>query len=91
LLSAEALLIRRFIIKLLKFEADWCQPCKAMTQIMKGMEYTNVNVDSEEGRALAKEYDIRSLPTLVLVDERGTIIRSTSGLKTREWLQQWVS
>lgn len=83
---------------LLKFAADWCGPCRTMTQVMKGMDYTEVDVDSEEpigqgvttGRGMAMQYNVRSIPTLVLVDDSMKEVSRLTGLQSREKVQQWV-
>lgn len=57
---------------IIKFEAPWCAACKHIEQglyvlaELHGVGVIHVNV--EEEAATAKEYGIRQLPTLVLVD-----------------------
>ena len=59
-------------MKVLKFYADWCGPCKALTQVIKTagdkvtMPVEEVNVD--ENVFMATNFNIRSLPTFVLVN-----------------------
>lgn len=59
----------------LDFYADWCPPCKAMNPVMHQMEqkysgkvvFIPVNVDRDEARTLSRQYQIRSIPTLVFL------------------------
>ena len=52
------------------FSAEWCQPCKAlgpiMEQVAKQVPVNKVNVDYDV--SLSKQYNITSVPTVVLVD-----------------------
>ena len=52
------------------FSAEWCQPCKAlgpiMEQVAKQVPVNKVNVDYDV--TLTKQYNITSVPTVVLVD-----------------------
>jgi thioredoxin 1 len=52
------------------FSAEWCQPCKAlgpiMEQVAKQVPVNKVNVDYDV--SLTKQYNITSVPTVVLVD-----------------------
>jgi len=52
------------------FSAEWCQPCKAlgpiMEQVAKQVPVNKVNVDYEV--TLTKQYNVTSVPTVVLVD-----------------------
>ena len=70
-------------MKLYKFYADWCQPCKAQTALLKdyeGIEIIPVNIEEESSVDLCDKYGVKSLPTLVLVDEFGDIIKIWHGV-----------
>lgn len=54
-------------VELLKFEADWCAPCKQQSQILEDFNAVPVReIDVEENQELANEYNVRSLPTMIL-------------------------
>ena len=63
-------------MKILKFSADWCRPCKKLTQTLDEMVLPYVvesrDIDAEPG--LASDYSVRSVPTMILVDGEGKII-----------------
>lgn len=66
--------------KLLKFSASWCHPCAelakqlSITQLPYPLEsYDTDTVDSE----IIKKYNIRSLPTLILLENDEVIWRNT--------------
>ena len=52
------------------FSAEWCQPCKIlgpiMEQVAKQVPVNKVNVDYDV--SLTKQYNVTSVPTIVLVD-----------------------
>lgn len=68
-------------VTLKDFHADWCGPCKTQDPILEGLhedwderfEIQKVNVDEEQD--IANEYQVRSLPTLVIENEDGVVER----------------
>ena len=77
--------------KLLRFTASWCQPCKAMAKVLEDID-TNLPIeviDIDEHSELAVDYGIRSVPTLVMVDEN-IEVRRMVGLATKEKLKNWI-
>ena len=69
----------------IKFEATWCGPCKAFEPNLKKIQsefpnfrFTSVNVDNDP--QLAKEYKIRSLPTVILLNDGSEIGRVTGAV-----------
>ncbi len=63
------------------FYADWCGPCKTQDSILKelieeyGDEFELEKVDVDQERELANQYQVRSLPTLVIENEEGIVDR----------------
>ena len=61
-------------MKVFKFYAEWCGPCKVQSQIIKaaGDKITTpvVDVNIDENIALATDFEVRSVPTMVLVDDK---------------------
>lgn len=77
--------------KVLRFTASWCGPCKALAMTLAEidsslpMEVIDIDVHPE----IAQEYGVRSVPTLVMLDENIEIKRM-HGTKTKTDLEQWL-
>jgi thioredoxin len=62
---------------ILKFSADWCQPCKMLTPILekisneKNISVYEINVDNEY--KLAEKFNIKSIPTIFFISKTGNI------------------
>jgi thioredoxin 1 len=56
--------------QILYFTASWCGPCRTLGPIMESLKgqvnYRKLDIDSEQD--LAIQYKVRSVPTLVLVE-----------------------
>lgn len=78
-------------ITALEFTAAWCGPCKHMEPILTalGTEYEGrvriVTVDVDHEQQLAQQYDVRSMPTLVLLRD-GREIGRTIGARDRAFI-----
>jgi len=70
-------------MKLLKFEASWCQPCKQLGETLKTMNLPwpveAIDIDEEENRNEVVNRGVRSVPTLILLDNNNKVIRRITG------------
>jgi thioredoxin 1 len=83
------------MIKIIKFEASWCSPCRAIKPIIekiqskfKDLEVEIVDVD--EGSDLIREYSVKSIPTLVFLKD-GELVEQTLGFKTENELMEIIN
>lgn len=79
-------------MKILRFTASWCQPCKALA---KNLEEAKLDipievVDIDVFEEVAIDYAIRSVPTLILKSEKGDkrLVGVHSPQQIREWVNQ---
>ena len=78
---------------LLKYEAPWCAGCKVLTNLLKdvdlsGIEVVPINIDVDT--VSTKAYNVRGLPTLVLLDSTGEEIRRSTGALTKDQLVKFL-
>ena len=69
-------------MKLIKIYSKTCGPCKVLEKnlVESGVEYDSVDVTSEEGEDLIEAYGVRAVPTLLLVDDNGTLLNKHTGI-----------
>jgi len=77
--------------RILRFTASWCEPCKSLAMNLEsaGLDLPIEVVDIDVHDNLTREYGIRSVPTLVMLDENIEIKRLI-GSKTVNELQEWA-
>jgi len=79
---------------LLKFSASWCSPCAQLTKLMQDVDLTGIeliNVDADTDANTAKQYNVRAIPTLILLDSTGEEIKRKSGGFTVSELNKFLS
>ena len=79
-------------VQLMDFYADWCGPCKTQDPILEEIEedwgerFELVQIDVDEEQNVANEYQVRSLPTLIVENDDGIVERFV-GVTQREDLE----
>lgn len=73
-------------ISLVKFAATWCAPCKTVANTIKRVqpEFSSVKfheVDVDDHPNLAKDYKIRSVPTVIVFRNGEEITRIIGNFK----------
>lgn len=76
------------------FYADWCGPCKALRPILEELsgeredvKFVSVNIDDED--ELAEEYDVSSIPCVVVFKNGQEAARSI-GIKPKDAIEEMI-
>lgn len=72
-------------MKYLIFKSSWCSPCRQLSPIMEQVKQHGIKVeeiDIDDQSDLAEKYNIRSVPTVVLISDNGVEINRLIGVKT---------
>ena len=79
---------------ILYFTADWCNPCKHTRPIVEELnreqimaKFFIIDVDAEI--EMAQDFEVRSIPTFVLIKDNVEIYRVT-GAQTRQQLEELI-
>ncbi len=80
-------------MKVIRFTATWCGPCKSLAKTLEDVE-TRIPIeviDIDQHRDLAVEYGIRGVPTLVMLDEHNNVTKRLVGAKPKKELEEWIN
>lgn len=81
---------------LVDFSAEWCGPCKMLAPLLKqakdklGDKATIIKIDIDRNREAAEQFQIQSVPTLILF-KNGQIKWRQSGVVPADTLVQVVN
>lgn len=81
------------MVKVLKFTAAWCGPCKTLAPIIEQLR-TEMSVDIEDkdidfNMELARDFDIISIPTMVVLKNDKEVDRII-GLSNKKHIQNTI-
>lgn len=79
-------------MKILKFAASWCQPCKMLSKVLSEVNspLPIQEIDIDDQMELAAQYGIRGVPTCILVDESGNEVRRKVGMMNENEFKEFV-
>ena len=83
------------MLKVTKFSASWCQPCKVLAPIFNevkstvgGVSFQDVDVDQSSD--LAIQYKVRGVPTIV-IEKDGQEVKRIVGMSTKDNLVSTIN
>jgi len=81
-------------MRVLKFSASWCNPCKNLQKSLQENEdvlkYKVEDIDIDESLEESQKYGIRSVPTIVLLNDDNNEIDRSTNIKTAKQLREWT-
>ncbi len=88
----EAEVLQASVPVLVDFTADWCPPCHMLHPTLEKIaaDYAGrakvVQVDVDRASGLARQYGVRSIPTLLVIED-GKVVDQTIGLQPESQLK----
>lgn len=82
-------------MKLLQFKAVWCNPCKQQTKEFEenpvSVELRAIDIDDEDNDLdLVTKYNVRSIPTMLLMDDNDEIINRWTGFTKSSTINDFI-
>ena len=80
---------------LVDYWAEWCGPCKMIAPILDEVSTENENkvkiakLDVDANNQIAKKYDIRGIPTLMMFKE-GNVVATHTGALNKSQLTSFI-
>jgi thioredoxin 1 len=79
-------------VSIIDFSATWCGPCRAFAPVFDALaeempHVTFFKVDVDEQQEIAATYNIRSIPTLIILRE-GQILETLVGVQHKDDLKE---
>ncbi|MBI4532917.1 MAG: type IV pilus assembly protein PilM [Candidatus Melainabacteria bacterium] len=83
--------------QVLDFSADWCEPCRQVKPIIEEakqkyadkVEFVVLNADDQANKSLLAKYQVKSIPTLCFIDDKGNLVDKLVGFNGAQPI--WVA
>ena len=80
-------------MKVVKIYSKTCGPCKVLEKNLQlaGIEHENIDVQSIEGEDVVSKYKVTTVPTLIIVDDEGNVVKRHNGLLGVQELKEFCN
>lgn len=80
-------------MKVLKIYSRTCGPCKVLENNLQlaGISHESIDVQSIEGENIIDKYEVRAVPTLILIDDEGNVMKRHTGLLGIQELKEFCN
>lgn len=84
--------------EVLKFGATWCVSCIKMSPIFReiaeemksdNLEFREIDVEEDEGVDLSSKYQVRNVPTILII-KKDRVVERITGTKTKNELKEII-
>jgi len=82
-------------LKVMKFYADWCGPCKTLTPIfdevsseVENVDFQSINVDTDS--ETAARYGIKAIPTIVF-EKDDKVVQKKMGILSKKQIVEFIN
>ena len=73
-------------MNILKFFGTWCNPCKVLLKAFEEAKIEHQAIDVDENEELADKYNVKSVPTVIVLNNEGEELGRFVGPRTKEQL-----
>ena len=73
-------------MKIWKFFGSWCRPCKALTKAFAEAKIEHQGIDVDKNEELADKYHVKSVHTVIVLDNEGEELGRFVGPRNKEQL-----
>ena len=80
-------------MKVLKIYSRTCGPCKVLESNLQlaGIPHESIDVQSIGGENIIDKYEVRAVPTLILIDDEGNVMKRHTGLLGVQELKEFCN
>lgn len=79
--------------KVIKFGAEWCSSCKILSKTLEDIKtdvtFEEINID--EKPEITRQYDVRGVPTMIMIENDEIVLKRMSGARTKHELEKWLN